>query len=373
MEIEGDQQALAATVGWVARCLPQRTSTPALLGMRLEATPGGLAVAGTDHTIAGREVLGCRVEQAGGCLVPGRMLAEITKLMPGATVRLTKEARRLTIRSGDALYALPLLPLDEYPSLPVLPEDHRAEVDSTEFAAVVGQLLVSAARDEVVPALSGVNLRFSGDHVELATTDRYRLGIARVRLTVPADTEYDVLVPARPLADLVRVFGAEGGPLWLLTGTESFGVRSTRRSVQLRTHTGPYVPYQRIVPADAPTSVVVDRTVLRDVVRRLAIVAQGTAPVWLDVGDASVQVRAGGTEEPTGAETIPADRTGEPVSIAFTTTLLLDAINAVEATHLHLALTAHRKPAILSGCTDTGTPVGTYRHVLVPRSVPSRP
>ncbi|MBB5834074.1 DNA polymerase III subunit beta [Kribbella italica] len=380
MKLVADQQELAARVGWVAGGLPHRTSTPVLLGLLFTAG-SSTTVAGTDHAMTAQVRLDCQVDAEGTCLVPGRMLAEITKLLPPGPVELTAADNRFVVRSGDAVYSLPLLPVADYPTntaersqAPLVAErsegggdaasspSPRSAVDAGEFAVAVGQVGVSAARDDVVPALAGINLSFSGDTVELASTDRYRLGIAQVRLTETV-AAFDVLVPAKALGDLSRAFAADGGQVLLSLADETLLLRNNDRSAWVRTLSGPYLPYRRIVPADTPISATVDRAALRDVAKRLSIVADGMTPIWLEYGASSVRVYAGSGDDASGAETLAITGSGDPLTVAFTGRLLLDAINSFTGDRLTMSYTGGRQPAVL-----TSEP--NYLHVITPRLLP---
>ncbi|MGC4942165.1 DNA polymerase III subunit beta [Kribbella sp. DT2] len=390
MKLVADQQELAAGVGWVAKGLPHRTSTPVLLGLYFSAGFANTTVAGTDHAMAAEVVLNCQVDAEGTCLVPGRMLAEITKLLPPGPVELTAADDRFVVRSGGAVYSLPLLPVADYPTntahrsqaplvaepspAPLVAEPSegggdaasspspRSAVDAGEFAVAVGQVGVSAARDDVVPALAGINLSFSGDTVELASTDRYRLGIARVELTEPVEA-FDVLVPAKTLGELSRAFAADGGQVLLSLADETLLLRNNERSAWVRTLSGPYLPYRRIVPDETPISATVDRIALRDVVKRLSVVADGMTPIWLEYGERSVRVYAGSGDDASGAETLPITGSGDPLTVAFTGQLLLDAINSFATEQLTMSYTGGRKPAVLTGGQS-------YLHVITPRLLP---
>lgn len=383
MKLVAEQQELAAAVGWVAKGLPHRTSTPVLLGLYFSAGFDGTTVAATDHALAAQMALNCQVDAEGTCLVPGRMLAEITKLLPPGPVELTAADNRFVVRCGVAVYSLPLLPVADYPTntaersqAPLVAErsegggdaasspSPRSAVDAGEFALAVGQVGVSAARDDVVPALAGINLSFSGDTVELASTDRYRLGITRVGLTSPVEA-FDVLVPAKTLGDLARAFAADGGQVLLSLADETLLLRNHDRSAWVRTLSGPYLPYRRIVPDETPISATVDRIALRDVVKRLSVVADGMTPIWLEYGVGSVRVYAGSGDDASGAETLPITGSGDPLTVAFTSQLLLDAINSFATEELTMSYTGGRKPAVLTGGES-------YLHVITPRLLPQQ-
>ncbi|WP_157979611.1 DNA polymerase III subunit beta [Kribbella monticola] len=369
MQLRADQQEFATAVGWVAKGLPRHTGTPILLGLLLTAGPDGATISGTDQAVSARISLHCQIDAEGTCLVPGRILAEITKLLPPGPVTLTADGHRFAISCGDAVYSLPLLPLADYPATGSPAAEYELALEAGAFAAAVEQVAVSAARDDVVPALTGINLNFSGDAVELASTDRYRLGIARVEVTEQANP-YEVLVPAKVLAELTRAFAGDGGRLLLSLTGETFHLRNTTRSAWVRTLTGPYPSYRRIVPQHTPISATVDRLALRDVVRRLSVVADGMTPIWLEHGAGTLRVRAGSDDDASGAETLASTGTGDALTIAFTAHLLLDAINSFDSAKLTTAYTGARKPAVLTGANGNGEPDCDYLHVLTPRLLP---
>lgn len=371
MKLVADQQELSTGIGWVAKALPHRTSTPVLLGLLITAG-ASTTVAGTDHAMAAQIELNCQIDAQGTCLVPGRMLAEILKLLPPGPVTLTAD-HKLNIYSGPAHYSLPLLPVEDYPAGSGAERSEsvgeaassptpESAADAGEFASAVGQVAVSAARDDVVPALAGINLSFSDRTLELASTDRYRLGIAQVSLSDSVEA-FDVLVPAKALTDLSRAFAADGGQVVLSLADETLLLRNAHRSAWVRTLSGPYLPYRRIVPDETPISATLDRVALREVVKRLSVVADGMTPIWLEYGAESVRVHAGSGDDATGAETLPITGSGDPLTVAFTAQLLLDAINSFNADELTMSYTGGRKPAVLTGERD-------YLHVITPRLLP---
>ena len=71
-------------------------------------------------------------------LVPGRLLAEITRALPPHPVENTAEGPRLTLACGNAKFSLPTLPAEDYPALPSMPSS----------AGVVDSVAVVDVRDE---------------------------------------------------------------------------------------------------------------------------------------------------------------------------------------------------------------------------------
>src|SRR3954447_7802219 len=123
MKIRIERDPLADAVAWAARILPQKSQLPVLSGLRLDAeSSGALRLSGFDYEVSAEAELDVMVAEAGAVLVPGRLLADITRSLPAQPIDLVTEGSRVQLSCGSARFTLPTLPLDEYPSLPAMPE-----------------------------------------------------------------------------------------------------------------------------------------------------------------------------------------------------------------------------------------------------------
>ena len=121
MRIIVERDALAEAVAWVARSLPSRPVLPILSGLLLEASTGRLTLSCFDYEVSARILLDAEVTEPGTALVPGRLLAEITRSLPPFPVELDHEKDDVTVTCGPASFTLVTLPVKEYPRLPELP------------------------------------------------------------------------------------------------------------------------------------------------------------------------------------------------------------------------------------------------------------
>ena len=58
----------------------------------------------------------------GAALVSGRLLAEITKALPAKPVEVAAVGSHLELVCGSARFTLPTMPVEDYPTLPSMPE-----------------------------------------------------------------------------------------------------------------------------------------------------------------------------------------------------------------------------------------------------------
>ena len=82
MKVVCGQDELVAKLGIVSRGVSQRSTVQILSGILLRADGEAVELAATDMELSLRVGLEARVEEAGSTVVPGRLIHDITRLLP---------------------------------------------------------------------------------------------------------------------------------------------------------------------------------------------------------------------------------------------------------------------------------------------------
>jgi DNA polymerase-3 subunit beta len=366
-----EQHVLADAVNWVSRSLSARPIMTALLGIVIDAQENQVFLSGSDLETSSKSHFSADVLQSGKVLVPGRLLAEISRSLPPKPVTVQLDGSRVIVTSGSAKFTLPTLLLNDYPTLPELPET-TGIIPSDVFAQAVAQVAIAAGRDDSLPTLTGVHVEINQDTITLAATDRYRLAVREVQwqATQP-NLETSALLRARTLAEAAKS----------LTGTKnisvSFAPTSSHdrlagfvgegKSMTSRMLDGTFPPYRHLLPQDVTTTAVVEVAPFLESVRRVALVADKTVPLRLSFTEMLLELEAGTGEEAQATEALDIFLTGEPITIAFNPTFLADGLQAIGTPFVQISFTGSNKPAILVGIPEkNGTPIENYRYMLMP-------
>src|SRR5882757_4712585 len=211
MKFRVERDVLADAVAWTAKALPSRPSVPVLAGVMLRVTAGQLRVSGFDYEVSSQVTVDVHGDADGAALVSGRLLAEITKALPPKPVEIAAVGSHLELVCASARFTLPTMPVEDYPTLPDMPET-AGTVDAATFSSAVSQVAIAAGRDETLPLMTGVRMEIEGETLALLATDRYRLALREITWR-PDDVaaHLQALVPARTLADTAKTLGALGG------------------------------------------------------------------------------------------------------------------------------------------------------------------
>ena len=204
MKFTVDQQALTDGVNWVSRSLSTRPIKTELLGIKIDATGDQVILSGSDLETSSKALFNADIFEKGAVLVPGKLLAEISRSLPNKPITITLDGSRVLVTSGSAKFTLPILSLDEYPNLPELPAK-TGVIASDTFATAVAQVAIAAGRDDSLPTLTGVHIEIEEDKVTLAATDRYRLAVREFSWdpSTPG-LSTSALLRARTLADAAK-------------------------------------------------------------------------------------------------------------------------------------------------------------------------
>ena len=345
---------LARALGIVSRGVSTRTTVQILAGILLQASSGKLDLAATDMELSLRTSLEAQVEADGSVVVPGRLLLELSRLLPDAEVSIEHklEEAAVEIRSGSASYRLHTYNAEDFPRLPDA-DAERHEVDRETLLETVSRVSRSASRDESRPVLTGVLMRFEPGKLVMAATDSYRLSVKETATegTLP---ELEAIVPARALGELARIAQAgEGIELGVHENQVLFaadGVWMTTRRID-----GQFPNVRQLLPESFEYELALPRAELLDIVRRASVMIERTSPLQLRFAEGELTVVARTHEVGESKESMPAPFAGDPLEIGFNADFLREGLESIAGDEVRVKLISPLRPAVLQGEGDEFT------------------
>ncbi|MGI8676356.1 MAG: DNA polymerase III subunit beta [Nocardioidaceae bacterium] len=375
MKFRIDRDELADAVAWTARSLPNRPSVPVLAGLLIETAADGLSLSGFDYETSAQATVSAEVADEGRALISGRLLADICRSLPHKSVEVTQDGTKVTVVCGTARFSLATLPVEDYPTLPDMPTA-SGSVRAEEFSRAVAQAVSAAGRDDMLPLLTGVRMEIEGATISMMATDRFRASLRELPW-VPerSDASAHALVPARVLAETAKALTAGSEVSVALASTGSGdgligfeGVAGTgSRRTTTRLLEGEFPRVRQLFQAESQTIVWLETEALVESVKRVSLVAERNTPVRLRFTEGQVVLEAGSGDEAQASESVEARVDGPDISMGFNHQYLLDGLSAIGLPSVHMAFTAHTRPAALAGAPETGAdPELDFRYLLMP-------
>jgi DNA polymerase-3 subunit beta len=360
MKVTCSKDELVAKLGIVARAVSTRTAVQILSGVLLRAEGGGLHLAATDMELSLRASVEAEVEGEGAAVVPGRLLVELTRLLPESEVVIEHREQENVVRieCGSASYRLHAFGEEDFPRLPELDAVGTFAVERDALLETITRVARSASRDESRPVLTGILVRFEPGKLTMAATDSYRLSVKETPLAGEAP-ELEAIIPSRALGELTRI--ATAGSTVELGVHEnqvifgSSGVWLTTRRID-----GQFPNYKQLLPESFEHELTVPRPELLDVVRRTSVMAQRNSPLRLRFAEGELTVSAQTQDVGESSESLPVAFVGDPLEIGFNAEFLRDGLESLETDEVRFRLISPLRPAVLQ------SPVDDFTYLIMP-------
>jgi DNA polymerase III subunit beta len=352
LRISCSRDELNRQLAIVSRAASARTTVQVLAGVLLRSEGEKLELSATDMEISLRTPLEAEVATEGAVVVPGKLLAELARLLPGEEVSIEQRENEgvVEIVSGAAVYRIHTYNAEDFPRLPDPAGTTMVPIDAEALLETAAKVSRAASRDESRPVLTGILVRFEGENLVMAATDSYRLAVKETSMSGAAP-ELDAIVPARALMELSRIAqGASELQLGLQENQVLFasdGILLTTRRIE-----GQFPNYHQLLPESFESEVTLPRDELVEVVRRVSVMAQRNAPLRLRFAEGELTVSAQTQDIGEGHETMPAAFSGDALDIGFNPEFLRDGIESVDGDELRLKLISPLRPAVLQGTGD---------------------
>jgi DNA polymerase-3 subunit beta len=343
-----DRDDLAEALQTVQRGVSTRPGIPALTGVHLEAREEGvLVLTTTDLEVSARLEMDMSVGEAGVALVPARLLGDMVKSLPDATVEFEADQAQARIRCAAYEGTVRLLPVEDFPAW-LDPSGIRVTVGGSPFADAVHQVGRAASKDEARPTLTGVLVEVNREGLTLVATDSYRLAVRE--LTATAAGEAQAIVPERAVAEAGRAAAAEDkGEIELFVDQSQMAVRAGRLTLTSRLIEGQFPNYRQLLPERYEDRLVVGRQQLLDAVRRVGLLARENTPVRMEFNALGVRLTSSSPDLGGAVEAVEARYEGEDLTVAFNPTYLADGLQAAPGDSVTLEVRDGLKPGVVRG------------------------
>jgi DNA polymerase-3 subunit beta len=377
MKFQVNRDVFSEAVSFAVKLLPQRTTLPILSGVLIETTDAGLTLSSFDYEVSAQTEISAEIEEPGRILVSGRLLADIASRLPNAPVQFSSEDARINVVCGPAHFTLLSMPVEEYPTLPVV-SAQSGVLPAEAFSTAIAQVAVAASRDDVTPVITGVQLEISENSLSLVATDRYRVAVREVEWDggdAAASSSLTALVPARTLQEVGKTFGHSGTISVAITNSderELIAFTADKKTVTSLLIKGNFPPVKRLFPETVDNYAVINTGELIEAVRRVSLVLEREAALRFTFNIDGVTLEAIGSEQAQASETIDAHLSGGDTVVSLKPQFLLDGLGAVLSEFVRISFTKTENPnkpgpvLITSQSSKDQPGADNYKYLLQP-------
>ena len=218
-----------------------------------------------------------------------------------------------------------------YPAVPQLSaEKKELRLDVDMLVNGINKTIFATADDELRPVMNGIYINLAPGALTFVGTDAHKL----VKYESEAENEVGAsfILPKKPANLLKSVLLKEDDAIEVSFDSKNAMFKLKSHTLVCRLIEGNYPNYNAVIPANNPNKVLVDRIELVNGIKRVAVCSNPTTNlIRMDIGDNRINLTAQDIDFSVSAnETITCSYDGEPISIGFKSTFLVEILSNMD-------------------------------------------
>lgn len=367
MNITIDREVLLENLNTISRGLPVKSPMPILTGIKIYATDVDLFLTSSNSDISVEVRINDEsllIEEAGSTVIPGRYFIDIIKKLNSRKINLyLSDNKVLIIKADRGEYKLHIMSALDYPKIDFVPLENPLSIESDLLKELIKSTVFTTAQNEKKPILTGVNFKNTSGELIVTATDSFRLS-QKITTINNEYKDFNITIPSKSLDELLKAIDNYSDVLNLYFAQNKLLVVYKNICFQTRLLDGNFPDTSKLIPSTFPITVKFNKDELIDVVERVSLFSprdkerdkeitysiikltiRNDRTVELSTNNASI---GGANEDIIPTEVIATN----PITIAFSSRYLLEALKSFMSTEISLNLTAEVRPFVIKGERD---------------------
>ncbi|MDR3217757.1 MAG: DNA polymerase III subunit beta [Dysgonamonadaceae bacterium] len=334
MKFVVSSSALSSHLQVVSRVIASKSTIPVLDCFLFELHDNLLKITAADsetRMITSVEVHD--VEGEGVFAIPSKNLLDSLKELPEQpiTFDINDESFEVFIYYENGKYNFIAQNGEEYPqSKPLKEGAARIEISAEELLSGISRTLFASAEDELRPVMNGIFFDISESETTFVASDGHKL-VRFKNYSVKGNEATSFILPKKPANLLKTVLPKESGRVTIGFDDNNAYISMEHIVIISRLIEGRYPNYNSVIPKENPYRVTIDRVLCLNALKRVSVFSNPSSSlIKLQVSENSIFISAQDIDFSTSAEeTVACIYDGDPISIGFKGTFLIEIMNNI--------------------------------------------
>ncbi|MBR4433651.1 MAG: DNA polymerase III subunit beta [Bacteroidaceae bacterium] len=255
----------------------------------------------------------------------------------------------ITIEYMNGKFSMVGQQADEYPTPALLGE---APVSLSMPAATlfdgINRTLFATADDELRPVMNGIYFDITTEFVTLVSSDGHKL-VRDKLFAAKGEEKAAFILPKKPANILKGLLGKEADDISISFDSRNAVFTLPNHRLVCRLIEGRYPNYNSVIPQSNPYKVTINRQALLSALRRVSVCSSASSSlVKLRLQDNEVHISAQDLDFASSAEErIVCQYDGEPMSIGFKSTFLMDIISNISGEEISVEVSDPSRAGVI--------------------------
>lgn len=350
--------ALSSHLQAISRVINSKNALPILDCFLFEVQDGLLTITVSDsETTMVTSVEVNDNDMNGRFAITAKTLLDALKEIPEQPLsfQVDLDSLEINVQYQNGKYSLMGQHADEFPLSPKLSENAvKVELDAQVLLNGINRALFATADDELRPTMNGIYFDITTDDITMVASDGHKLVRCKT-LAAKGDERAAFILPKKPANLLKNLLGKEQGQVVVAFDDRNAMFTLEGYRMVCRLIEGRYPNYNAVIPQNNPYKIIIDRMLMLGALRRVSIFSsQASSLIKLRLQDNQVVISAQDIDFSTSAEeTLVCQYSGNPMSIGFKSTFLIDILNNISSSEIIVELADPSRAGVIIPAEQT--------------------
>ena len=334
MKFTVSSSALLSLLATTGKVISNKNTLPILDYFLMELNGDQLKVTTSDleTTLVGSITVDS-VESEGTIAAPAKLMLDSLKEFPELplTIDVNGASWEIKISWKSGSLSIPGASAVSYPAVPQLNAERKElRLDVDTLVNGINKTIFATADDELRPVMNGIYLNLQPASLTFVGTDAHKL--VKYESECANEVSASFILPKKPANLLKSVLLKEEDAIDVSFDSKNAMFRLKSHTLVCRLIEGNYPNYNAVIPANNPNKVLVDRIELVNGIKRVAVCSNPTTNlIRMDIEENRINLTAQDIDFSVSAnETISCSYDGQPITIGFKSTFLVEILSNIE-------------------------------------------
>ena len=327
----------------ISRVINSKNSLPILDCFLLELTDGTLSITASDsETTLVTSIEVVESDGDGQFAVSSKTILDALKEIPEQplTFVVNPENYEILVQYQNGKYSLMGQNADEYPQTPRLGDNAvNVTMEAPVMLNGINRALFATADDELRPVMNGIYFDITTEDITFVASDGHKL-VRNKTYKARGNEKAAFILPKKPASLLKNLLPKEQGDVQIGFDDRNAIFTLENYSMTCRLIEGRYPNYNSVIPQNNPHKATIDRAAFMSALKRVSVFSSAASSlIKLHLDFNRIQISGQDIDFSTSAEeTLMCHYEGNPMSIGFKSTFLIDILNNISSQEVIMEL-----------------------------------
>ena len=327
----------------ISRVINSKNSLPILDCFLLELTDGTLSITASDsETTLVTSIEVVESDGDGQFAVSSKTILDALKEIPEQplTFVVNPENYEILVQYQNGKYSLMGQNADEYPQTPRLGDNAvNVTMEAPVMLNGINRALFATADDELRPVMNGIYFDITTEDITFVASDGHKL-VRNKTYKARGNEKAAFILPKKPASLLKNLLPKEQGDVQIGFDDRNAIFTLENYSMTCRLIEGRYPNYNSVIPQNNPHKATIDRAAFMSALKRVSVFSSAASSlIKLHWDFNRIQISGQDIDFSTSAEeTLMCQYEGNPMSIGFKSTFLIDILNNISSQEVIMEL-----------------------------------